>query len=200
MMKQAPLPRSLWIAALCAVLLFWAACNLLAGTTATHYQSIVTQKREHKERLALQLQQWRDDAETARTIRENISEHDIARLLEPGNRRAMTARLEPLAAANYLANMTYTLSPAQPWDGGKDFPGIEGVTTSRLSVEADVPHDGYIFAFLAQLSTLQGRFILDELHIAPRSEQHKNDSAALNLHMQARLEWLVNAEQDGDAP
>jgi len=188
-----------WILALLAALLFAVTMNILTTRITDHFNMAYEQMAAKKNRLTLQLDLWRNDAQTARTIRENISELDIARLLEPGNRKSMTAKLEPLATAHHLVNMTYTLSPPQPWDGGTQFPGIEGVVVSTLTLESDAPHDGAIYAFLSQLKELQGRLTIQELHIGPISEPNATPSA-LNLHMKAKLEWLVNREEEGSTP
>lgn len=186
-------PHKGWMTGLAAALLFLFATGFLADSYSSYAQERLSVAELEHQRATKQLEQWKEDSATAKTLRQHLSDADVARLLEAGNPKAMTAKLEPLAAASRLSNFSYTLSPLQPWDGHPSFSGIEGIVKSTLTIEADTPHDGDVFAFLNELSTLQGKFTLTELHISPIKEAKDRPLSALNLHARATLDWLVNA-------
>ncbi|MDD3182024.1 MAG: hypothetical protein PHD48_04370 [Alphaproteobacteria bacterium] len=186
-----------WGASLVAALLLMFAVWPLSDSVQEYLATEQKKLSAQKTRLELQIQQWAQDAQTAQKLAQTLSSADVENLLAPMNRKEMTAQLEPLASASRLARMTYTLSPAQSWNGGDQFPGINDVTVSTLSLEADAPEDDDSFMYIQSLSELPGQFELHELELHPLTDAPNIAPRALNLHMKAILYWLANAENRG---
>lgn len=196
-MKRATPKEWLWLASpfVAAVLTL-----ALLPASAALQKEMATQQLQlssQKEKLGRQLRQWQADAQTAQVLARTLPESAIARLLDPGDRKALAAQIEPLALSARLANISYVLSPAQDWDGGATFPGIRDATISALTIEADAPSDSDIYAFLKSLLAQPGRFEITSLTITPLREDIAARPAALNLRMKASLQWIANAQEKG---
>ncbi len=189
-----------WMTGLfCAVVLV-----LIEPSIAQKLQTRLTLQQnelaEHFLALAQQKVQFEADLQTAQTIDETLNPIDAETLLAPSNRQHLSQRLESIAASSRLFNVNYLLSPAQTWTEEGPFTGIEGITQSTLTLEADAPHDGDSLGFLARLNALDGRLHLQQLSIKPLASHEDSPLAALNLHITARFLWLTNAPQEASAP
>lgn len=186
--------RALWIAAILLALVFAGSLPPLADCLTEYWQVALQTAQARDAKLALQIAQETQDAHEARRLKHALPEAEVERLLAPVDRVALIAQMEPLAATARLARLTYTLAPAQVWDGGTAFPGIKGIVVSTLELEADAPSDTDIFAFLSNLKSLPGSFELMTLDIA-RIREGDEQPQALNLHMKASLRLYANSDE-----
>ena len=199
-MNSVSSPHLRWITLGIVSVFLYLASVPLCDFLSDHSRQMLSSSQIENARAVKQFEQWKEDSLAAKTLAKSLSNEEITRLLESGSPKAMTSHLEPLAAASRLSNFSYTLSPASPWDGMPDFPGIEGIVKSVLTIETDAPHDADIFAFLGHLSSLQGKFKLTELHILPISDKPDQPLSDLNLHARATLEWLANRPAEMETP
>ncbi len=191
-----------WIIALAGLAAFLTLAPPLVRSYGEHLEIRRTILTTERDALAKQLDQLREDAQAALTLSQSISPEEVERLLAPMSRARLAEQLEAMAGTARLTHMQYTLAPFQPWDGGQAFAGIRGVVQSRLTIEADAPHDGHVFSFLEKLAGVEGKMTLISLSITPLATKPPQETAtegetqipALNLHMKAELLWLANAE------
>ncbi|MGE4352003.1 MAG: hypothetical protein AB7E52_07440, partial [Bdellovibrionales bacterium] len=147
-------------------------------------------------KLERQIYNLREDAKTARELRQTLSDQDVAALLSSPDRTAMTGQMEALAAAARLSNVVYHLSSPEPWHGDSAFPGIQNITQSRLTLEADAPNDSDLFTFIESLRHVPGRIapeLLEITRLFPKEEKVR----ALNLHLKLSGLWLTNDPDGG---
>ncbi len=167
-----------------AALTIFALAPPLAQTLRSSLQTQGTELSRQRDALARQLQQWEEDAATARELAASMENQDIGAYLAAPDRAAVAARLEPLAAENRIEKLIYTLGAEEEWQGDPAFPGLSGIAQSRLTLEGNAALDTDVFRFLESLRAFPGRMDLVSLTI------RNGGSAPPVLAFQAELLWL----------
>jgi len=73
---------------------------------------------------------------------------EMQRLLAPVDRLKVAAMLERQAQASHLRNFTYSLSAENKYTGSGA--GVQDLAQSDISLSAEAPLDGDIYAFIEQ--------------------------------------------------
>ncbi len=167
-----------------AALALFALTPPLAGALRDSLETRKGELTRQQETLARQLQQWEEDAATARELAASMNGEDLAVYLAAPDRAEIAAKLEPLATENRVEEIVYTLGGEEPWLGDPAFPGLKDIAQSRLTLEGRAALDTDIFRYLESLGTLPGRMDLVSLTIK------RGASAPPALTFQAELLWL----------
>lgn len=188
-----------WLIALGAALLLLAGGDPLLRYSHEILTGRVENLNAEKKTLASTLQHLRDDAATAERLNRAIKAENAAAYLAPVDRLQITAQLEPLAVVSRLGRFTYTLSPEQPFKPDQASPDTDGLAESVLTFEADAPHDGDAYRFAERLlRRLPGHARLRQLVIERTQAFNAETLAAVNVHMNATIDWLTNESRKAE--
>lgn len=186
-----PFPRPALVLLAAALALFALAPPLEKAVRG----SLETRKAEltrQQDALTRQLQQWEEDAATARELAASMKDEDLAAYLTTPDRAEIAAQLEPLAAENRIEKIIYTLGAAEPWIGDPAFPDMKDIVQNSLKLEGRAALDTDIFRYLKSVSGLPGR--MDLVFLTIKNEE----TAAPALSFQAELLWLHAKGTEGN--
>lgn len=144
-------------------------------------------------RLSQELAQWEQDVLTARTLRNELSGDQVEDLLRPTDTSNLGPLFDALAASSRLSEAVFSVTGPEAWDGENDFPGIEDIVRTKISLEAQAPADSDFWSFWAALSQLGGKWVLDSVEMQRVSQN--SGLQALNIRVKASLSWYANAAQ-----
>jgi len=191
-MHESILPHRNWALLLGIMLIIALGSPFFSTYMYDHFETRKKELINKRDLLAKQFKQWQEDRKTAFEINKTISKEEIGNLLAPTDKDVVAAQIETLGAKARLKRLHYIFSPPKPWDGEKDFPGILKVGQRTLVIEADAPHDGYIYSFLENMDTVGGKMRLQKLSITSLGNFDKNNPSAYNLHVSVTYQWLYN--------
>lgn len=176
-----------WILSLCLCFLFAAVSFSLFRFAALNMSENRVKLETERDNFTRILQQLINDAETAKKLGSDIKPEDYEKYLKPENLSQITSRFERLASMSRLSSFSYTASPEQVW-GGNEYIGLY---KSILTVQAEAPHDVYIYRFLKRLQNiLPGVARITKLGV----ERSSSVLSAANLRFSAEIEWIKNGE------